>query len=90
MESWWFKYFFSQITIVCLGNFVKCGIPVRFYIESPTPAPSHGVQYSILMALYKMYVLWSPPTYLLWSLFDQLYRVLVKLSDLRWAKQRPF
>ena len=49
------QIFYSQITIVCLGIFVKWHIPVRFILShSHIPTPSHGVQYSILMTLYNM------------------------------------
>ena len=57
-------------------NLTRFGCPVRFYMESPTPIPSHGVQYSILMTLYNMCCGAPPPpppaAYLYWSSFDQL------------------
>ena len=51
MEKWWSKHLFLKSLLLSL-NLCESLIPVRFYIESQTPIPPHGVQYCSSIVMY--------------------------------------
>ena len=66
------QIFLSRIIIVCLEICVEWHIPVCFHIKSPTPIPSHGVQYSININDLICHLLRSYPSCFFWNLSYQL------------------